>query len=106
MSQMGDLHPTKHGFGPLSHTSVISGRNAEHVRYAEGGFRRCKKCGYILNEHRHPRVHGEGRMIDTDDYTYDYVLTYDEDDTAYDGYNVNRVTMGTAGCPFCGTTMY
>ena len=96
-----ELHPSK-GNRPIENESVTSGRNAEHPAWPESGFRKCNKCGYTMNQHRHPKGWRDGIRVQLEYSNWDEV---NWDEFFWDG-ATQTLPLVVAGCPMCGTYNY
>ena len=88
--------------------TVRTGRNSEHPSLDDAQYIKCWNCSFICHPQRDARAldgtrGGDGlSTVGTSEYTYDTLLIeYDDLETSYDGYNVNRTTVDD-GCPMCG----
>ena len=99
----------------IASKAVKHGLNAEHAKYADDRYVRCKKCGFICHLDRDAHFkrgsHAGDGITHPDVVAYDAsTVTYDGTDDVWDGKvsfdgfrNDFRVT---SGCPFCGCMLY
>jgi hypothetical protein len=115
---MGDLHPDKYGY-PIYNDVTTGGRNRNDGVPPESGYIKCKKCGFTMNKHRHPKGWGDGITYTTHHYDRGQP-THDNHSKYYTGWGDEAwsptpwggqvVYYGdptvASGCPMCGTFNY
>ncbi len=94
----------------INSDAVKFGRNAEHVKWADDRYARCRRCGFIVHKDRDASnesqmdesktdtaqiVYGGGPYYGATDVNYDDPNTFYGARTIYD-------PIVNAGCPRCG----